>query len=196
MPPLPIPPIPPIEGLEPVADLVAGVMNEVLPRALGAAGTLGPLASREAGLQMRLQALEHRRSQGRASGNEVAEIDQLRDQLVDVRRRRKTVEKQLERDMEAFGNRFERGPGKDFERRMEAWGEEYGKRMEKWGEEYGRHMERWGEEYGKQWERWGEDLDWRLREPRVRQDRVVPRRPEQPRPPAQPRRPERPRRTD
>jgi hypothetical protein len=160
----PIPPLPPVGALEPVADLLA----DVLPRALEAAGQLAPLATREATLDMRLQTLEQRRSDGRASSAEVAEIGRLRGQLAETRNQRRVAEKKLERDMEAFGTRFQRGPGKDFERRMEAWGEEYGKRMEKWGEEYGRQMERWGEEYGKQWERWGENLDWRLNAPRVR----------------------------
>jgi hypothetical protein len=161
-PPMPNVPLPPLEGLAPLADLVNGVVNGVVPRALEAAGRLGPLASREATLDMRLQALEQRRTAGRASADEVAEIGRVRGQLAEARKQRQLAEKDLERDMEAWGSKFERGPGRDFEGRMEAWGE----RMEKWGEEYGRQMERWGEEYGKQWERFGEELDWRLREPR------------------------------
>jgi hypothetical protein len=52
-------------------------------------------------------------------------------------------------------------PDAEYERDMEAWGEEVGKRMEEWGERFGRHMERWSvdmERWGVDMGRWGEDM--------------------------------------
>ncbi|WP_026450704.1 hypothetical protein [Aequorivita capsosiphonis] len=77
--------------------------------------------------------------------------------------------------MKKFEAQMDKKFGKDFERKMEQWGENferswddkkadsigeaYGKSMEAWGEAYGKKMEAWGEAYGKRMEAWAEQFD-------------------------------------
>ncbi len=77
--------------------------------------------------------------------------------------------------MKKFEAQMDKKFGKDFEKKMEAWGNklaaqydekkadsigaEYEKKMEKWGEEYGKKMEAWGEAYGKKMEAWARKME-------------------------------------
>lgn len=84
-------------------------------------------------------------------------------------------QKDEEAYMKKFNAQIEKKFGKDFEKKMEAWGksfeaswdekkgdsisEAYGKTMEAWGENFGKQMEAWGEAYGKKMEAWAEQLE-------------------------------------
>lgn len=77
--------------------------------------------------------------------------------------------------MKKFEAQMDKKFGKDFQKKMEKWGESfekswdnkkadslgeaYGKSMEAWGEAYGKRMEAWGEEYGKKMEAWANELE-------------------------------------
>lgn len=77
--------------------------------------------------------------------------------------------------MKKFEAQMDKKFGKDFQRKMEKWGESfedswddkradsigeaYGKRMEAWGEAYGKRMEAWGEQFGKKMETWADQFD-------------------------------------
>ena len=156
MPRIPMPPLPPPSLMEPVGELVNGVLGGVLPQALSAAGKVGPLAGRAASLNMRVDGMRERQSRGQLSAEERRQLPELERELSRVRRELEATEKKLESDMKVFEKEFERTHGKDFERKMEAWGEEYGRHMEKWGEQFGKEMEKWGEQFGKDMEKWGE----------------------------------------
>lgn len=76
--------------------------------------------------------------------------------------------------MKKFEAQMDKNFGKDFEKKMEDWGNKfseqwkekkgdslsksYEKKMEKWGEEYGKKMEAWGEDYGKKMEVWASEI--------------------------------------
>lgn len=68
--------------------------------------------------------------------------------------------KDFEKDMEAWGEnfakqweqKFENELGPEMEKRMEAWGETFGKNMEAWGETIGKDMEKWAEQFEQQME--------------------------------------------
>ncbi|SRX53932.1 hypothetical protein [Aequorivita sp. CIP111184] len=84
-----------------------------------------------------------------------------------------------QKDEEGYMKKFEAQMdnkfGKDFQKKMEKWGESfqnswddkkadsigeaYGKKMEVWGENYGKKMEAWGEEYGKKMEAWASQVE-------------------------------------
>lgn len=77
--------------------------------------------------------------------------------------------------MKKFEAQMDKKFGKDFQKKMEAWGESfenswddkkadsigeaYGKKMEEWGEAFGARMEEWGEAYGKRMEAWAEQME-------------------------------------
>ena len=69
----------------------------------------------------------------------------------------KAYQKDGDKYLEEFTKQFESKFGKDFEKKMEAWGEKFGK---EWEEKYAKQMEEWGEkfgeEYSKKMEVWGE----------------------------------------
>lgn len=67
--------------------------------------------------------------------------------------------------LEKWSKKFESTYGKEYAKKMEAWGEKFGKEWgEKFGEDYAKKMEAWGEKFGKEWgekyakkmEAWGE----------------------------------------
>ena len=155
MPPLPMPPLPSSSMMEPVGALVSGVMSGIVPQAIGGAGRLVPLATREATLEMQLERLEERQASGRLTEEEARRLPELRRELAAARQQLRDAERKLEREMESFERDFERKHGKEFERQMERWGEEYGRNMEKWGERFGKDMEKWAQSFGKQMEQWG-----------------------------------------
>ncbi len=86
---------------------------------------------------------------------------------------------EYQKDEEGYMKKFEaqmdKKFGKDFQKKMEKWGESfenswddkkadsigeaYGKKMEAWGEAYGKKMEAWGEEYGKKMEAWASQIE-------------------------------------
>ncbi|MAP54545.1 hypothetical protein [Altibacter sp.] len=77
--------------------------------------------------------------------------------------------------MKKWEKEIEKRFGKDFEKKMEAWGEnfamqwnekhgdsisqEWEQKMEAWGENFGKRMEVWGEKFGKEMEKWAEDIE-------------------------------------
>lgn len=77
--------------------------------------------------------------------------------------------------MRKFEAQIDKKFGKDFEKKMEKWGqsfeeswddkkadsigEDFGKKMEVWGESFGKSMEAWGETYGKNMEAWAKGLE-------------------------------------
>ncbi len=77
--------------------------------------------------------------------------------------------------MKKFEAQMDKNFGKDFQKKMENWGESfakswddkkadsigeaYGKKMEAWGEAYGKRMDAWGEEYGKKMEAWADEIE-------------------------------------
>ncbi len=77
--------------------------------------------------------------------------------------------------MKKFEAQMDKKFGKDFQKKMETWGESfakswddkkadsigeaYGKKMEAWGEAYGKEMEAWGEAYGKKMEAWANEIE-------------------------------------
>ncbi len=77
--------------------------------------------------------------------------------------------------MKKFEAQMDKKFGKNFQKKMEKWGESfenswddkkadsigeaYGKKMEAWGETYGKKMEAWGEAYGKKMEAWADELE-------------------------------------
>lgn len=77
--------------------------------------------------------------------------------------------------MKKFEAQMDKNFGKDFQKKMEKWGESfqnswddkkadsigeaYGKKMEEWGETYGKSMEAWGEAYGKKMDAWANDIE-------------------------------------
>jgi beta-lactamase regulating signal transducer with metallopeptidase domain len=155
MPPFPMPPLPPPSMMEPVGALVSGVMSGIVPQAVGGAGKLVPLATREATLEMQLERLEARQADRRLTEEEARRLPELRRELAAARHQLREAERKLEREMEAVEREFERTHGKELERQMERWGEEYGRSMEKWGERFGKDMEKWAQTFGRQMEQWG-----------------------------------------
>lgn len=77
--------------------------------------------------------------------------------------------------MKKFEAQMDQKFGKDFQKKMEKWGESfgnsidekkadsigeaYGKKMEEWGEAFGASMEEWGEAYGKRMEAWAGQME-------------------------------------
>jgi len=88
---------------------------------------------------------------------EMPELPELPEGVNNIQFDYKAYQKDGERYLEEYTKKFEATFGKDYAKKMEAWGdkfgEKYGKQMEKWGEKFG---EEWGEKYGKKMEEWGE----------------------------------------
>jgi hypothetical protein len=80
--------------------------------------------------------------------------------------------------MKKFEAQIEKNFGKDFELKMEKWGDDFAKewdkkngdklsaewesKMEAWGENFGKEMEAWGEQMGKDMEKWSKELEQKL----------------------------------
>lgn len=80
-------------------------------------------------------------------------------------------QKDGEKYLEAWSQKFESKYGKDYAKKMEAWGEKFGKEWnEKYGDDFAKKMEAWGEKFGEQWgedyakkmEAWGERFAKRM----------------------------------
>ncbi|MAM27918.1 MAG: hypothetical protein CMC13_02755 [Flavobacteriaceae bacterium] len=75
----------------------------------------------------------------------------------------KDFEVRMEQWGENFGKSFEMNFGPDFEKRMEKWGEDFGekfgKKMEVWGENFGKDMEKWGQQFEKDAEEWAKQFE-------------------------------------
>ena len=75
----------------------------------------------------------------------------------------KDFEVRMEKWGENFGKSFEMNFGPDFEKRMEKWGEDFGekigKKMEVWGENFGKDMENWGQQFEKDAEEWAKQFE-------------------------------------
>ncbi len=77
--------------------------------------------------------------------------------------------------MKKFEAQMDKKFGKNFQRKMEKWGESfndswddkkadsigeaYSKRMDEWGDTFGKKMETWGEAYGEKMEAWAEAME-------------------------------------
>lgn len=92
---------------------------------------------------------------------EMPELPELPEGVHDIHFDYKAYKKYGEKYLEEYTQEFESKYGKDYAKKMEAWGEKFGK---EWGEEYGKQMEEWAKkfegqfdnkEYEKQMEIWG-----------------------------------------
>lgn len=70
----------------------------------------------------------------------------------------KDYEKKMEVWGDAFAKKFEKQIGPEWESKMEAWGEDFGKKMEAWGESYGKEMEKRADEWAKKYEDNGSNI--------------------------------------
>ncbi|WP_298552415.1 DUF4097 family beta strand repeat-containing protein [uncultured Algibacter sp.] len=69
-------------------------------------------------------------------------------------------QKNGEKYLEEWSEKFESRYGKDYAKKMEAWGEKFGKEWEeKYGEDYAKKMEAWGERFAKQMEGQAERIE-------------------------------------
>ncbi|SFD03699.1 hypothetical protein [Algibacter pectinivorans] len=73
--------------------------------------------------------------------------------------------------LEKWSRKFESKYGKDYAKKMEAWGEKFGKEWsDKYGDDFAEKMEAWGEKFGEEWgekyaermEEWGERFAERM----------------------------------
>ncbi|GAA4811713.1 hypothetical protein [Litoribaculum gwangyangense] len=89
----------------------------------------------------------------------------------------KAYQKDGDKYLKEYSEKFEKLYGKDYVKKMEAWGEKfgkewgekYGKQMEEWAkqfegqfnnEDFAKKMEAWGEKFGKEWsEKYGEQME-------------------------------------
>ncbi|MAN58973.1 MAG: hypothetical protein CMC08_03960 [Flavobacteriaceae bacterium] len=97
--------------------------------------------------------------------------DDLMENLGDLQFDYEAYEANEEAYMKKWEKQIEKRFGKDFEHKMEKWGEAFGKqweekhgsemekRMEAWGEQFGEQMEQWGESFGKRMETWGKEIE-------------------------------------
>jgi bla regulator protein BlaR1 len=162
-PPLPprppvAPPPPPVKVMPvpPIDDLLSGVLDGVVPAAAAFGQQMAGLAAQTARLEMERADLKSKPEDRRTAADRTR-LAELERQIATLKERQKSEEKRIDREMNAWGKRFEQRFGKDFEKKMERWGNEYGAQMEAWGKRYGAEFERWGKEHQAEVERLGSD---------------------------------------
>jgi hypothetical protein len=89
--------------------------------------------------------------------------EDLMENIGDIQFDYKAFQKDEEGYMKKFEAQMDKKFGKDFQKKMEAWGESFqnswnDKKADSIGEAYGKKMEAWGEAYGKKMEAWGNEL--------------------------------------
>lgn len=106
---------------------------------------------------------------------EMPELPELPKGVDNIQFDYKAYEKDGDKYLKEYSEKFEKRYGKDYVKKMEAWGEKfgkewsekYGKQMEEWvkqfegqfnNEDFAKKMEAWGEKFGKEWgDKFGED---------------------------------------
>ncbi|WNH10146.1 hypothetical protein [Thalassobellus suaedae] len=87
---------------------------------------------------------------------EMPKLPELPEGVNDVQFDYEAYQKDGEKYLEKYTQKFESTFGKDYAKKMEAWGEKFG---EGWGEKYGAQMEVWGERFAAQMEKRAERIE-------------------------------------
>jgi hypothetical protein len=102
---------------------------------------------------------------------ELPELPELPDGVRAFKFDYEAYQKNGEKYLEEWSQKFESRYGKDYAEKMEPWGEKFGKEFEeKFGKDFAKKMEKWGEQfegvwdekYAKEMEKWGERFAKRM----------------------------------
>lgn len=121
---------------------------------------------------------------------EMPELPELPEEINNIHFDYEAYQKDGEKYLEEYTEKFESTFGKDYEKKMEAWGdkfgkewgEKYGKQMEEWAkkfegqfneEDYAKKMEAWSERFAKQMERQAERIESQVERAQAQKERVL-----------------------